>query len=189
MTEGRKPRIGQTPEAESLLAIARLGRPHGVRGEIRAEALCPPVLSFEELATSGPLWMRRAGSALQRVSVEGMRPHQGDWLLTIGGLEVREEADEFRGAELCMERRKLPDLPEGWYWEADLLGLPVIDRGLGTIGTAAGLDTTTGQSLLIVERAAGERVQIPWVRGLVRHVDLTGGRIEVDLPAEYPGLS
>jgi 16S rRNA processing protein RimM len=190
MTPGRQVRPGSTPEAENLLAIARLGRPHGVRGEIRAEVLCPPVLSFEELATEGPLWLRREGQAPRLVKVEGLRPHQDDWLLTLEGLEVREEAGELNGSELCLERRDLPELPEGWYWEADLVGLAVVDRALGEIGRVAALEASGGQSVLVVKRggAEGGRIQIPWVRALVRNVSVAGGLIEVDLPSDYPGL-
>lgn len=189
MTEDGPLRSGSKPEAESLLAIARLGRPHGVRGEIRAEALCPPVLSFEALARARPLWLRHGRAELKRVKVEGLRPHQGQWLLTLEGVGGREEAGELRGAELCLERRELPELPEGWYWEADLLGLTVVDRELGEIGRASGLESVAGQSVLMVERGEGDRIRIPWVRELVRRVDVARRRIEVDLPSEYPGLS
>lgn len=189
MTRSRPQRQDSGPEAEALLAIARLGRPHGVRGEIRGQALCPPVLNFEEVAAIRPLWLRVEGEAARPVEIAGMRPHQQEWLITLEGLDVREEADELRGAELCLERRMLPELPEGWYWETDLIGLPVEDAQLGAIGTVTGLEERGAQSVLRVGREGGGFVDVPWTRGLVKEVDLAGGRIRVDLPAEYPGLS
>lgn len=179
------------PEADDLLAIARLGRPHGVRGEIRGEALCPPVLSFEELVTSGSLWLRSRKRPLRCLDITGLRPHREVWLMTLKGFEDREAVEELNGDELCMERGDLPELPEGWYWEADLIGLPVEDRQLGVIGKATGLDQLGAQNVLVVEKASPEGgvVQIPWVAALVKEIDLEGRKIEVDLPAEYPGLS
>jgi 16S rRNA processing protein RimM len=191
MIPRRPSRPDSTPEAESLLAIARLGRPHGVRGEIRAEALCPPVLNFEDLIGLSPLWLRRTGAPPQRVEVRSVRPQPPAFLLMLEGWDVREEAAGLTGAELCLERTLLPELPEGWYWEADLIGLTVEDRRLGVIGRVAALELIAGQGSLRVtrEETPGAAVAIPWAHELVRAVDLNAGRIEVDLPLDYPGLS
>ncbi len=179
------------PEADDLLAIAQLGRPHGVRGEIRGMSLCPPVLSFEELVIEGPIWLRSGKRPLRTIQPIGLRPHRDVWLITLEGVEDRDAAEVLNGDELCMQRTDLPDLPEGWYWESDLVGLLVEDRQLGQIGKAVGLEQLGAQSVLVVEKAApeGGRVQIPWVEALVRDVNLDGNKIQVDLPAEYPGLS
>lgn len=191
MSPGRSERHASEPEAEDLLAIARLGRPHGVRGEIRGEALCPPVLSFEALMTSGPLWLRRENAPLESIEVEALRPHGQLWLVTLEGVGDRDAAEAFKQAELCLEREALPDLPEGWYWEADLLGLAVEDRRRGPIGKAAGLEQLGGQHVLVVEREGptGAKIQVPWAEALVTGIDREAGRIEVDLPDEYPGLT
>jgi 16S rRNA processing protein RimM len=191
MSPVRSGQNASEPEADDLLAIARLGRAHGVRGEIRAESLCPPVLSFQDLVIEGPLWLRSRKRPLRSVEVAGLRPHREVWLLTLDGIGDREAAEELNGDEICMERGELPDLPEGWYWEADLVGLVVEDVQRGVIGTAAGLEQLGAQNVLVVEkRPPGEDpVHIPWVEALVREIDLDARRIRVDLPAEYPGLS
>lgn len=141
--------------------------------------------------TAGPLWLRRQDAPLELIEVEALRPHGQLWLVTLGGVGDRDKAEEFKHAELCLEREELPDLPEGWYWEADLVGLAVEDRRLGPLGNAAGLEQLGGQHVLVVERdaPAGAKIQIPWAEALVTRIDLEGGRIEVDLPDEYPGLT
>lgn len=141
--------------------------------------------------TAGPLWLRREKAPLQALEVQGLRPHGQLWLITLDGVADRDAAEEFKHAELCLERSELPDLPEGWYWEADLLGLAVEDRRLGPIGTVSGLEQLGGQHVLVVKREspAGSQIQIPWAEALVPRVDLDAGRIEVDLPSEYPGLT
>jgi 16S rRNA processing protein RimM len=191
MSSARSSRPDSTPEADALLAIARLGRPHGVRGEVRAEALCPPVLNLADLLALSPLWLRRSGHPLRRVRVVSVRPHPPAFLLVLDGWDARETVAELAGTELCLERSVLPELPEGWYWEDDLIGLVVEDRRLGVIGRVAALDVIAGQGSLRVVSAnrPGVSVGIPWVAELVRVVDLEGGRVEVDLPLDYPGLS
>lgn len=141
--------------------------------------------------TGGPLWLRQEGRPLRTVDVAALRPHGQLWLITVEGVEDRDAAGELKHAELCLQREELPDLPEGWYWEADIVGLAVEDRRLGSLGRAAGLEQLGGQPVLMVERDAPSegRIQIPWAEALVPVVDLENRRIEVDLPDEYPGLS
>ena len=189
MTEQRRREISGPPRAEDLLAVVRLGRPHGVKGEVTGVALTPEVLDLETLLTGREAWVRREGEAGRKIQVRGLRPHREGYLLSLIGFEDRDAAESMRGAELCLERNELPELPEGWYWEADLIDLEVIDARLGSIGRVSGLEALGGQWSLKAARPSGESIMIPWVADIVRGVDFEKGRVAVDLPADYPGLA
>jgi len=184
-----KPQPVSPIQPADLLAIAHIARPHGVRGELSAIALAPPVLAPESLLLGRTLIGRDPRGRLSDYTAIGFRPHQGRWLIQLEGVTDRTQADALRGHDLCLRRRDLPDLPEGWYWESDLEQCRVVDRRLGEIGRVEGLDTSGVQPYLTLIRPDGRRAMIPWRSALVPAVDLEAGVIETDLPGDFPGIS
>ena len=176
------------PAPDDLLALAHVLRPHGIRGELSAKVLAPPVLEPLELLTERRLFARSPNGKVEVVQGEGARPHQDRWLVRLAGVETMNDAEEYRGWDLCLPRNELPELPEGWFWEADLEGCRVVDSQLGEIGRVSRLETRGPQPQLILHTTRGVEVTIPWVSGLVPRVDLEGRSVHTDLPEEYPGL-
>jgi 16S rRNA processing protein RimM len=178
-----------SPAPDELYAILRLTRPHGLRGEIGALYLAPEVLDFRSFVIDREFWPRLGGSLHPpKLKVLAARPHGRQYLLTLANTPDRTAAEALRGVELCLARSELPPLPEGWHWEADLIGLAVRDSRLGEIGTVAGLDQKGGQWSIIVRRPDGGEVAIPWAKPLVGAVDIASGVVRTDLPLDYPGL-
>ncbi len=176
------------PKPEDLVAVARLHRPHGLRGEIRAERISPEVLDFAALVTQRKVWLRGKEGNFRGIRVLSLRTHQKTFLLTLEGIEERTAADALRGGELCILREDLPSLPEGWIWEKDLIGYEVEDATRGPIGAAAGLYAISDRHVLQVARADGTEIDIPWTKGLILSVESKTRKINVALPLDYPGL-
>ena len=73
-------------------------------------------------------------------------------------------------------------LPEGEYFQSDLLGCYVIDAATGKcLGLVAGWQQYGGPPLMEV-RVDGREVLIPFVSSICRQVDLTARTIAVDVP-------
>lgn len=183
------------PELDTaeMLAVARLGRAHGLRGEVLTLNLSPPCLEFPRLAAGRTFWTRgarpgAAGPLPKRLTPVSMRPHQGEFLITFEEIRDRSLAEACRGMELCLPREDLPPLPEGWFWEEDITGLQVRDETRGPLGVSAGLKALAGQDSLIVKLTAGGEILVPWVKALVTRVDMAAGLIETRLPRGYHGL-
>jgi 16S rRNA processing protein RimM len=219
--------------ADELLAVARLVRPHGIRGEVSADVLVPPILDPADLLVGKRFRLRPAENKLQAsklespkdtekddsadstphsalraphsdkiphsafriphsVEVESARPHQARWLIKLAGVETMDDAEALRGCELCLPRAELPALPEGWFWEADLLGCRILDARLGELGVCEGLDTTGPQPQLVLKRNASSPgaapVRIPLVRAYLKNLDLPGRAITLQLPEGFPGI-
>jgi len=116
--------------------------------------------------------------------VEKTRPHAGLLLAKLTGIETREQAQALKGKPILALRSAMPEPPAGMYYWADLVGLEVVNlqgRGLGRVQA---LRSSGAQQ--VAEIAGGERVRlVPWVSAVVKHVDLAGGRIEVDWEADW----
>ena len=157
---------------------ARVGRPHGLRGEVTVqvhtddpESRFVPGAVFEtEPAERGPLTLR------------SVRVHQGIYLLGFEGHPDRNAAEALRGTRLLVAEEDEGD-DDAWR-EEDLLGFAVVLPDGTHVGTVSALHVRPVQDLLEVRTDRGE-VLVPFVEEIVPEVDEDERRVVVDPP---PGL-
>ena len=118
-------------EEQMQLQVARIGKPHGIRGEVTVQVLTDaPDDRFVRRHRSS--WWSRP--QLGPLTVRSARWNKDILLLGFEEIETRNEAETLRGAKLFIETEELDDDDddEGWY-EHELVGLEVRvgDRGGG----------------------------------------------------------
>ncbi|WP_283134218.1 ribosome maturation factor RimM [Rhizohabitans arisaemae] len=163
------------------LVIGRIGRPHGVRGEVTVEVRTDePGRRF----TPGAV-ISTESADVGNITIEAVRWHSGRLLLRVAGVADRDAAEELRGTVLVVDSAELDDTgdPDEFY-DHQLIGLAVVTTAGEAVGTVEAV-LHHGQDLLVVRRNAGEPVYIPFVKAIVPEVDLGAGRLVVDAP---PGL-
>ena len=169
------------------VVVARIGRPHGVRGEVTVEVHTDE--PGRRFVTGRALTVRRpAGgpaSAYAVLTVAGSRWHQGTLLLRFEELGDRTTAESARGLLLTVpvDPEESPEDPEEFY-DHQLVGLAVVTTDGDAVGTVRDVLHSGAQDLLVIARD-GRDVLVPFVEALVPEVDLTAGRIVV---ADRPGL-
>lgn len=159
------------------LQVARIGKPHGIRGEVTVQVLTdapedrfvPGTEFVVEPASAGPL------------TVESARWNKDILLLGFAGIETRNQAETLRGAKLFIETEELDeDDDEGWY-EHELVGLEA-RVGSQVVGKVAALHTMPVQDLLVIEGADGKEILVPFVEQIVPEVNVAGGFILLTPP-------
>ena len=105
------------------VVLGRLGRPHGIRGEIRAEYYAESPLLLEQ-----PLLLRAGRAAPRPVRVTSWRYWQGRLILRLDGVDDRSAAELLRGQELLIEGARLPEADEDEAYLHDMIDLPVFVR-------------------------------------------------------------
>jgi 16S rRNA processing protein RimM len=163
-------------EAERVL-VARIGAPHGVRGEVRLSVFTEEP---EALLAYNPLEMEDG----RRLTVRRIKPAKATFVASIAGVESRAAAAALRNAPLYVPRARLPDPDEEAWYHIDLIGLSVyhVDgRKLGEV--AAVQDFGAGDLLEIRLQAARRTLLVPFTRSNVPLVDVAGRRVEIDPPA------
>jgi 16S rRNA processing protein RimM len=156
--------------------VARLGRAHGLRGEINAqlhtdvpqERFRPGAVFSTDPAGSGPLTLERA------------REYQDGVLLSFQGVQDRAAAEQLGGTRLLV--RVTPSVESDAWYPEELLGLAVRTPQGRPLGQVAGLEPAAAQDLLVVRTEAGQDVLVPFVTALVPVVDLVAGEVVVDPP-------
>jgi 16S rRNA processing protein RimM len=162
-----------------LVAIGRVVKPQGRKGEVAVEAFSDRPDRFPSLRRA---YVRGAEDAARPVEVAWCWPHKGRFVLKLAGVDSIDEAERLRGAEIGIGEEELPSLPAGSYYHHQLKGLPVEDATGQELGTVTDiLETGAGAGVLVVRGPAGE-VMVPLTDEFVRSVDLTEGRIVVVVP-------
>ncbi|MET8332549.1 ribosome maturation factor RimM [Streptosporangium canum] len=160
------------------LVIGRIGRPHGLRGDVSVEVrtddperrFAPGTAVVTDPASAGPL------------VIESRRWHSGVLLVRFEGVNDRNRAEDLRGTTLVIDSADIPpsDDPDEFY-DHQLIGLAVVTPGGERVGEVSDV-LHHGQDLLVVRRGGAE-VYVPFVKALVPVVDLDKGILVVDGPA------
>jgi 16S rRNA processing protein RimM len=165
-------------EEDEGLPFGRLGRPHGVRGEIALRPFNvkdgPPEL---ELPLPVTVVTQQARRELKLVA---LRPANDVLLVRLEGVETRDQAAALTNAEVRLPRTALPELDEDEFYIEDLVGCTVVDREGRVRGTVQSTFWNGAQDVLTVNGPDGELL-IPAVPEFVLEVDLDAQRIVVDL--------
>ncbi len=166
------------PNDEEFVALARLMRAHGNRGELIAELESDDNRIFERFSEVY-LW---DGSRRQRARIERSWPHKGRVVLKFEGVDSIERAQALAGFVVQVPAALRPPAPEGRFYVADLIGCRVLERVSGRfLGEVQGLLETGGVPLLEVKSEARE-ILIPLARPICVEVNPSQRLIRVDLP-------
>lgn len=158
-------------KARVLLGV--VAAPHGVRGLVRIKSFTEDPMA---VGAYGPL-SDEAGKKEYRV--EALSAARGAVLARIDGVADRTAAEALRGLRLYVEREALPEAGEREWYEADLVGLPVVGRDGRDWGKVIAFhDFGAGP---VMEMSGG--VMLPFTDEAVPEIDVEGGKVVVDPPA------
>ena len=169
---------------DSLL-VARIGKPHGLRGEVTVQTHTDDP---ERRYVPGTVFATQAaaGTGVPRaLTLASARKHREVWLLGFCEIPDRTGAESLRGTQLLLDLDEFEDVEdddEGWY-EHDLVGLAVHDPAGSVLGEVHGLVVGAVQDLLEVRLSDGREVLVPFVEAIVTDVDTEAGHVVVDAPA------
>jgi 16S rRNA processing protein RimM len=164
------------------VVVGRIGRPHGIRGEVTVE-----VRTDEPDERFAPGAVLLVDTPAGRLDVERVHWHSGRLLVTFAGVTDRSEAEALRGLLLHVDRDEdaSPEDPEEFY-DSALVGCRVVTRDGIEVGTVIEVAHLPAQDLLVLEGAYGE-VLVPFVESIVPEVDVVERRIVIDPPAGLLG--
>lgn len=158
------------------VVIALLGKTRGNRGEVTALPLSDKPERFESLRQ---VYLRGHSDPPRYYAVEETWFHQGVLIFKFQGIDAISDAERLNRAEVCVPAAERVALEADEYFQSDLIGCEVIDRGSGrTIGRVTAWEEGAGPGLLVVD----SRWLIPFARAICVEIDPAARRIAVDLP-------
>lgn len=163
-----------------LVVVGRLGRPHGVRGEISVEVRTDEP---ERRFFPGAKLITSAGSEL---TIDSVHWHSGRLLLSFAGYVDRTAVEQLRGLLVQVERSD-DEQPEGddEFYDSALVGCAVLDAAGVSVGVIKEVAHLPAQDLLVILTEDGRELLLPFIREFVPSVD-SGKRVITVTPP--PGL-
>lgn len=161
-------------ERGGLVAIGRVRRPHGVRGELCVEPYAADMHRYDSL--------QRVFIREREHRVRSVRPHGDVVLLFLEGVDGREAAEAMRNVEVAVPATERAPLPPDRFYIDDLVGLRVVDTEGRLRGSVVEVMERPGAHLLRLTTPAGEEGFVPLVRAIVKGVDVAAGEVVIDPP-------
>lgn len=162
-------------EPVELVAIGVIEKPFGVLGEMRVRSLSDVPGRFEGLTR---VTLEAPSGALKEATVRSVRGMHGSYLLAVNLCATPEEAALFRGWTVKIPQGSAPPLPDGQYYQYELIGLSVQDEAGRLMGTLVEVIETPGNHVLVVRGEQGE-ILIPATKDVVAAVDRPGKTMTV----------
>jgi len=154
------------------VVVGRVVGPWGVGGEVKVEVMtdfpdrfCPE----EEVYISG-----------SPLTIEKCRWHKGLAIVKLGTIDSIGAAQEVRGQYMEVPRERLRSLPEGEYYQFQIVGLEVWTTEGQFVGRVSRIIPTGSNDVYLVS-GEGTEVLVPAIDDIVRSVDVEEGRIVIEV--------
>jgi 16S rRNA processing protein RimM len=166
------------------VVVAEILRPRGNRGEVLAKSQTDVPGRLPGLKRAQA---RLADGVDVPVEITDAWLHAGVWVLKFAGVDSIARAERFRGADLWIPAEERGTLPDGEFFESDLLGCVLVDAATGAElgkleGWHASADRMQVGPPLMQATIDGREVLIPFVPAICREIDLAARSIRVELP-------
>ena len=134
-----------TPGPGDRLVVGRIGRAHGLHGEVAV------TFSSNRPERTAPGAVLYAGE--RELVVDAVRPHQGRMLVRFAGVEDRTAAERLLGLELTADplAGDADVLDDDELWVHEVVGAEVVDRAGTPVGRVAAVEANPAHDLLVLD--------------------------------------
>ncbi len=160
------------------MAIAKIVRTRGLRGEVVAELLTDFPERFEGLEEVMAVF---ENGDRRELKIERFFFQKDRIVLKFAGVDSIETAETLRDTEVCISEAEAVELEEDEYFDWELEGCEVETVEGEKIGTVREVLRTGGTEVLIIDGAERE-LMIPFAESICTEVDVEGKRVIVDPP-------
>jgi 16S rRNA processing protein RimM len=158
--------------ASKQILLGKIVAPHGLKGEVKIKSFTADPL---DVASYGMVAVRDGRCFhLQNARL------QGDVVIAaVKGIVDRNAAEALKGLELFVDREDLPDPDEDndEFYQADLIGLQVVDESGTELGEIIGFQDFGAGDLVEIEMPNGGVGMVPFADSMVPVIDMEEGRV------------
>lgn len=163
---------------EELVAVAKIAKSRGLRGELVADVLTDFPERFDGLKTVIALL---PNGTRRELKIERFWFQKGRIVFKFAGFDSIETAETLRGAEVCIPESEAVELEEDEFFDWELEGCEVETLEGEKIGRVKELMRTGGTEILVVAGAEKEYL-IPFAETICTEVDVENKLIKIDAP-------
>jgi 16S rRNA processing protein RimM len=162
-----------------FVVVGIVRRPHGLKGEllVSVETDFP-----ERLVEGASLYL---SDDHREVTIRSRRQHSDGLLLSFEEFPNKQSVENLHNLPLYRRTSDAPELPEGQYYQHQLLGLNVVEENGELVGKLAQIFNTGASDVYVVRDEAGKEILLPAISDVILRIELENKQIVVHL---LPGL-
>ena len=161
--------------------IGRIGKPRGLKGELRVFPLTDEIERFENLKYCYLEDQRE--NILTELQIVECRVVHDQVSIRFKNYDTRELAEKLKNQFISVARSDAIDLTEDEYFVADLIGCEVHDQSYGYLGKIFQIQKSSAHDVTIVRKPGEKDLLYPNLRSVVEQIDLDNRRVNVILPS------
>ncbi len=162
---------------EDLVAIARVAKPRGLKGEVSSDILTDFPERFEDLVD---VMAAMPDGTKRELKIEKYWFQSGRVVLKFVGFDSIEAAETLRDAEICIAESEAVELEDDEYFDWELAGCKVVTADGTLVGDVREIMRTGATEILVVD---GEKEYlIPFANSICTEVDIEKRLIVIDPP-------
>jgi len=169
-------------DRDDFILVGKVVGAHGIQGNLKVHTYTQSLSVYE---TEAGIQLILPDGAVRAMTVDRVWRHGKSLLMTFESVTRRDQAEDLVGAELFIEKKRLPALEEDAYYWFDLVGLQVIDASGAPLGRLVRVIPTPGNDVYEVRGEGGGQPRetlVPAVGNVVLGIDLESGTMTVALP-------
>ena len=163
---------------KDVYRIGRIGKPHGVKGEMN-------FMFTDDVfdRTESDYLIIEVEGLLVPFFIEEYRFRSDETaLLKLCDIDTQEQARQFTNCEVFFERSKADTPADELTW-AQIVGFQIVDENNGKIvGKIVAVDDSTENILFEIETTKGHQTLIPAHDSLIRNIDTSSQTITMTIP-------
>ena len=160
----------------SQLPIGSIVGPQGIKGQLRVK----PFTSIpQSLSAYGPVTTDNGHQLRLRIMSVNSK---GMVVVRAEGVETRDAAEALRGATLYISRDSLPDLGDGEFYHADLIGMRVKGQDGTELGSLTAIHDFGAGEIAELATGSGPTIMVPFGGEHLISVDLVEKELSVSIP-------
>lgn len=151
------------------ISIGKIINTHGIKGELKVESWSD--FDEERYEKGNRVYIYHGGQYLP-FTAKACRFHKNHTLVTLEEIDSINTAEQYKNDLICIDADDREDLPEGEYYQSDLVGMTVRGEDGNVIGTVIDMEETSlSQNRLRIETGEGREVLVPFVPAFIKDVD------------------
>ncbi|MDZ5669572.1 MULTISPECIES: ribosome maturation factor RimM [Bacillus] len=160
--------------------VGKIVNTHGIKGEVRV--ISKTDFAEERYKPGNTLYLFMDGrNEPVEVTVNTHRLHKQFHLLQFKERQSLNEVEELKNAIIKVPEEDLGELNEGEFYFHEIIGCEVLTEEGELIGKVKEILTPGANDVWVIERKGKKDALIPYIESVVKHIDVSEKKIEIDL--------
>ena len=128
------------------MLLGEIIRPHGLKGLLRVQSYADSVGSF---LNAGAVFLRSEEGLWYEYAVLSVNRKKSTILMALDGIDSRNKAEKYQGAEIFIRRESIPLDEDEYLWD-EIIGLKVYSETGESLGDIVSIVATGAKDIYVI---------------------------------------